>query len=293
MRIVFIGTVDFSESSLRKLVQIKSKPVGVCTSKDLRSNSDYVNLLPFCKKNNIPTHLTNNINSKKTLKWIKGCKPDIIFCFGWSRLLKTEILSTAPMGVIGYHPSALPKNRGRHPIIWSLVLGLKETASSFFFMDKGADSGDILSQKKINISKNDNAQTLYSKLIYTSLEQIETFIPQLISGKYERIVQDNKEANTWRKRRIEDGKIDWRMPASLIDNLVRGLSKPYVGAHFSINDKEYKVWDTEVITNSKINIEPGKIIFLENNIPIIKTGIDSIKLLDVEPFLKFELGKFI
>ena len=60
-----------------------------------------------------------------------------------------RILDLAPLGIIGFHPAALPRNRGRHPIVWALVLGLEETASTFFFMDKGADTGDILSQEKI------------------------------------------------------------------------------------------------------------------------------------------------
>jgi len=64
-----------------------------------------------------------------------------------SSLLKKELLSLPPNGVLGYHPAKLPQNRGRHPLIWSLVLGLEESASTFYFMDEGADSGDILSQK--------------------------------------------------------------------------------------------------------------------------------------------------
>ena len=79
------------------------------------------------------------------------------------------------MGVLGYHPAELPKNRGRHPIIWALVLGLKRTASTFFFMDEGADTGDILSQYKINISKNDNAETLYNRIIEVAMKQVDEF----------------------------------------------------------------------------------------------------------------------
>ena len=103
------------------------------------------------RKNNIPVRYTPNINSEEVIGWISNLAPDVIFCFGWSGLLKKELLQIPPMGVIGYHPTALPKNRGRHPITWALNLGLKETASTFFFMDDGIDSGDILSQKKVLI----------------------------------------------------------------------------------------------------------------------------------------------
>ena len=88
----------------------------------------------------------------------------MIFCFGWSSLLKERVLNIPPMGVIGYHPAKLPENRGRHPLIWAIALGLENSASTFFFMDKGADSGDILSQVDFNISYQDDAQSVYQKV---------------------------------------------------------------------------------------------------------------------------------
>ena len=83
------------------------------------------------------------------------------------------------MGVLGFHPTKLPQNRGRHPIIWSLALGLKKSASTFFFMDEGADSGKILSQKNFEILDSDDAQSLYDKFVNIALLQIENFLPQL------------------------------------------------------------------------------------------------------------------
>ena len=77
---------------------------------------------PLCEKNKIPYKCVDDINSKDNFDWIKSFKPDIIFCLGWSNLLKKNILTLAPMGVLGYHPSELPKNRVRHPLISALAL---------------------------------------------------------------------------------------------------------------------------------------------------------------------------
>ena len=101
--------------------------------------------------------------------------PDVIFCFGWSRLIKKTLLNIAPLGVIGFHPALLPANRGRHPLIWSLILGLKESGSTFFFMDEGADSGDILSQLNVSISEMDDAGTLYVNVQSSAVDDIDTF----------------------------------------------------------------------------------------------------------------------
>ena len=183
MRIVFIGTVEFSKKALQKLIDLNAKIVGVCTKKKSTFNSDFADLRPLCKKKNIPIKLVNDINSKDCYNWIKSLNPDIIFCFGWSRLLKKKILTLPPMGVLGFHPSKLPQNRGRHPLIWALTLGLKKSASTFFFMNEGVDSGPILSQKDFNIFENDNARTLYDKIINIALTQIEHFLFDLKKKK--------------------------------------------------------------------------------------------------------------
>jgi methionyl-tRNA formyltransferase len=99
-------------------------------------------------------------------------------------------------------------------------------------MVEGADTGDILSQLKIEISNGDNATTLYEKITLCALEQIKIFIPQLESGSFPRKPQDDKQANIWRKRNKADGQMDWRMSAQSLHNLVRALAKPYPGAHF-------------------------------------------------------------
>ena len=136
MKIFFIGTVEFSKMALQKLIELKAQVVGVCTKEKSGFNSDFADLKPLCEKNKIPFKYVNNVNSKDNCYWIKSFNPDIIFCFGWSNLLKKDILTLAPMGVLGFHPSKLPKNRGRHPLIWALALGLKKSASTFFFYER-------------------------------------------------------------------------------------------------------------------------------------------------------------
>lgn len=293
MRIVFIGAVEFSFAALKHLVSMRAEIVGVCTVKQSKFNADHVDLANFCGANRIPSFYIEDINSEETLAWIKEASPDIIFCFGWSKLIKENLLMLAPLGVIGYHPAALPANRGRHPITWALVLGLKKTASTFFFMNAGTDSGDILSQEEILIEDNDNARTLYDKLTCTGLNQITKFLPRIINGSFQRIKQDDRLANSWRKRGDQDGKIDWRMSAESIYNLVRGLSSPYVGAHFLFDGREVKVWQTSIIYSAPENAEPGKVISHVDGILVVKCGADAIALLAIDPVIKINVGRYL
>lgn len=282
MKSIFIGSVEFSEQALKKMIDLGVDIQGVITKDASSFNSDFVDLSKLALKFNIPYLFTKDINSLEVSDWIRKKEPDVLFCFGWSQLLKKEILDIPNIGVVGYHPAKIPENRGRHPLIWALALGLKETASTFFIMDEGADSGDIISQKSFKIDYEDYAEDVYKKMTRTALSQIEEFLPNLISNEIERVTQDLRSGNKWRKREKEDGKIDFRMSSSNIYNLVRALSKPYVGAHLVHEGSDIKVWRTNPVDFQNKNIEPGKILDIKKENILVKTGDAAIWLLDHE-----------
>ena len=280
MKILFIGTVEFSYKVLEKLIELKAEIVGVCTKDKSNFNSDFTDLTPLCEENKIPYNFVNDINSKENIEWINSLNPDIIFCFGWSSLIKKELLSLPKMGVLGYHPASLPQNRGRHPLIWALVLGMEKSASTFFFMQEGADAGDILSQKEFEILYGDDAKSLYSKVLKVALDQIEEFLPKLQNNSFKRIKQNHDKANTWRKRGKADGKIDFRMTSNAIYNLVRALTKPYIGAHIEYNEQDISIWKVEEIEFYKENIEFGKVLANDGESITVKTYDKAIRIIE-------------
>jgi methionyl-tRNA formyltransferase len=281
MRIVFIGSVLFSEKSLLKLISLGANIVGIITKEKSSFNSDFIDLSSISKERSIPFKHVKDINHPNNVNWIFELNPDIIFCFGWSSLIKTEILSLTKIGVVGFHPALLPYNRGRHPLIWAKVLGLKKTGSTFFFMNEGADTGDILEQSEFDISIEDDINSIYDKMTKVALNQIEIFFPKLVNGTYNRIKQID-EGNAWRKRNKIDGQIDFRMTTESILNLVRGITKPFPGAHCILDGIEYKIWKCEPGFFNLNNIEPGKVLSISNNKIEIKTGNSSIYLTEHE-----------
>jgi len=195
--------------------------------------------------------------------------------------------------VIGYHPSDLPSNRGRHPIIWALALGLKKIASTFFLMNENADSGSLLSKKFIKILDKDDANTIYNKLSNLAGPQLLKIIKKIKKGNLRKIKQLDSKSNFWRKRNEVDGLIDWRMSATSIINLVRALQKPYIGAHFVINNKKIKLWSARKIESSKKNFEPGKVIGFKSGKPIIKCGENAIIILKTKPKISIKLNSYL
>lgn len=294
MRVCLIGCVEFSDYALQKLLELEKSSfcevVGVITKSDSRFNSDFVDLgeraIRSGKSRNCVHYYKDEFS---TINFLNEVQPDVIYCFGWSTLLRKSVLNIPSKGVIGFHPAKLPQNRGRHPIIWALSLGLVETASTFFKMDEGADSGPILSQKPVLIAESDTARSLYDKIVDVALEQIEEFTQKLAMNRETFIEQEHSLANYWRKRSAKDGVIDWRMSATSIHNLICALSKPYPGAEFHLGDAEvYKVWSSTVERKAApVNYEPGKVLHSDSGRLLVKCGSDTaIWLEDVEPKLQ-------
>ncbi len=276
MRIVYIGCVESSERMLRQVLRIpEAEVVGIVTRRSSSFNADFASLEPLAEENDIPCYIDTDNNQADMASWIRERHPEVGYCFGWSYLLNPEVLSIPELGFIGFHPTKLPRNRGRHPIIWALALGLEETASSFFFMEEGADTGDLLSQRDVPIHWEDDARSLYDRLIDVAKEQISNFTPQLAAGEYSREPQNDAKANYWRKRSREDGEIDWRMSSNSVYNLIRALTRPYPGAHCIVNGHEVKIWSADVVDDEFEDVghlEPGKVLPSDDERVAVKCG---------------------
>lgn len=297
MKVVFIGCVEFSKLLLEEILATKTvEVVGVATKQKSKINSDFYDLSEIAAAHKIESYFYDVKNPEgEMLTWIKSKSPDAIFCFGWSHLISAEVINYPKFGVIGYHPAELPKNRGRHPIIWALALGLEKTASTFFVIDGGADTGDIVSQEIVKILENDDARSLYMKLNEVAKIQIKTICTSLMKGQINRIIQNHSLANSWRKRNDKDGLIDWRMSSDSIHNLVRGLTKPYPGAYFENIAGKVIIWQTKKIdSNDNLkNLEPGKILSVKDGSFVIKTGDGQIEVLNYESGFTPVAGEYL
>ncbi len=285
LRVALIGCVASSAAALHKLLSLdpdRARLIGLITRSTSTFNSDFVDLVPLAKERGVPVLLANHADSAEQAKWLSAVAPDLVFVVGWSHLLGREMLAIPPRGMIGYHPAALPANRGRHPLVWALVLGLKETASSFFLMGEGVDDGPLLSQYPLAISQNDTAQTLYEKILTLIPRQINDIVEAAFSGDLQPVPQDAGRANYWRKRTEADGRIDWRMSAESIYNLVRALTRPYPGAEMLVCGRSVKVWNCDVEPQVPANAEPGKVLAVEGGSLVIKAGDGAVRLLSHE-----------
>ncbi|MFZ5761942.1 MAG: methionyl-tRNA formyltransferase [Thermodesulfobacteriota bacterium] len=260
-RIVYIGAVQGSLKKLRHVREAGGEVVGVVGLSETKAirHADYVDLACFARAQGIAALAVEDLNAPETLDWIRDRQPDFIFLWGWSQLVAAPFLALPPKGVVGFHPALLPENRGRHPVIWPLALGLDRTGASFFFMDEGADSGDILAQREIPIAFEDDAAALMNKIDEVSRDLIFEFVPRLNDGTYTRIPQDHGRATYLRKRTREDGRIDWDGPAEKAYNLVRALARPYPGAVATLSGRDVIVYKARLHRDAAAAASPGEV----------------------------------
>ena len=295
MKIIIITNIILGNYALsylkKKFFKKKINQLSAIITGYKNMNSDYFDFTKHSSKN-LKVIKTKNINKKQIELKIKKINPDLILVLGWSQLLNKKILKIPRLGTIGYHPSDLPNNRGKHPLIWSIFLGLKKIYSTFFLINETVDGGKILSKKKISLSKNIDSNMLLNKIY--KVAPIQLF--KLLKNYSNRKINNNykkKIGNVWRKRSFIDGEIDWRMSGKAIVSLVRALSKPYPNAHFKFKDQNIRLIKCSFLKKkTNYDYEPGKVININSKI-LIKCYDGFIKIDKIYPNISFKNIKYL
>jgi len=282
MKIAFIGAVEMSRRLLETTLESEDAEVVGVVTRGVSGKADLAPLTPLAREAGIAALEIGNNDSRSIAGFLRKVGCDIAYCFGWPFLLSGDVLDVPEGGIVGFHPASLPKNRGRHPIIWALELGLDKTGSTFFQMDELADHGPILSQVEVSIRTADDAGSLYGRIGDTACEQVRELTHDLAMGTVAGVPQAHEFASYWRRRGKDDGRIDMRMSATGIYNLVRALTRPYPGAHCVTSEGDVKVWQAEPVEGGSANDEPGKILDADDGIVTVRCGDGAVRLLEHE-----------
>ena len=241
MKIAFISGVKFGLEILQQIIKHNFNVSIVFSYDDSKKKnySDYASFDGICKEYDIRNVKVDNINDPENIEIMKSLNPDLILVMGWSQLLKSQIINIPNLGVIGSHPTELPKFRGRAPIPWTIIKNLQESALTFFYIEEGIDDGDVLDQQKFKISETDDATSLYQTIIQIGKNMIIKNLTLIQEGKSKRITQDpSKFIENWTKRTPDDGKINWKDSTKKIHTLIRATTHPYPGAFTLFNGKK-------------------------------------------------------
>lgn len=297
LRIIFMGTPQFAVPSLHKLFEAGYDIAAVVTAPDKPAGRGLQLTESAVKKyaleNNLKILQPEKLKDPSFKEELQLLKADaqVVVAF---RMLPEVIWDMPPLGTINLHGSLLPQYRGAAPINWAIINGEKETGVTTFKLQHEIDTGNILLQKKINITEDDTAGTLHDKMMEVGADLLLKTINGLQNGNLKDVAQpDSLILRHAPKIFTETCRIDWNKTVKEIYNLIRGLA-PYPAAFTFLNGKKLKIFFAEKEKNKAAN-KPGE--FITDHKTFLKftatDGFISLKEIQLEGKKKMKIEDFL
>jgi methionyl-tRNA formyltransferase len=283
MRLVYMGTPQFSVQPLRSLVEAGHELVGVVTRIDKPSGRGRVVAAPPAKlaaqELGLPVFQPLRVREPGFISILRELNPEAIVVAAYGQILPEEILKLPKYGCINIHASLLPLYRGAAPVNWAIIRGDAFTGITIMQMDAGMDTGKILQQESVPIDRHDTTGTLIGKLSLTGATMIAAALPLIASGGLVGVAQDDSKATLAPILKKADGLIDWKLPAAEIHNRVRGFS-PWPGAYTFLEGKMFKIVESAAEAG---NGEPGVLHAETGDVLSVGTGNGLLRIVSIQP----------
>lgn len=288
VKIIFMGTPHFAEVVLEAVITAGYAIAAVFTQPDKKigrkqeSRKTPVKIL--AEKRNITIFEPENLSNRKIVDAVAKLHPDLIIVAAYGKILPKAILEIPKYGSINVHASLLPKFRGASPVQGAILAGEKETGVTLMLMSEKLDAGEIIAQKKIKISREDNVQTLTNKLAKAGGELLIKTLPDWIRGRIKTVPQNKKGVSYCRTIKKENGRIDWRESAEVIYRKWRAyVHWPGIFTFFYDKKarKQLKLIEIEKVPEADSREKTGKVIEYKKQIAV-QTGKGLIVLKKIQ-----------
>jgi methionyl-tRNA formyltransferase len=247
MRLIFMGYHNIGHVCLQALMEqcrdLGDEIVAVVTHADNpKENIWFASVARLAFDHYLPVYQPADPNDPAFVAAMQALQPDFLFSCYYRHMLKQPLLDLPRRGALNLHGSLLPRYRGRVPVNWVLVFGETETGVTLHYMKAQPDRGDIVGQKRVPITLEDTALTLFAKMTVAAGDLMRECYPLLRAGTAPRLPQDHRQASYFGGRTPADGRIDWRQAARHTYNLVRAVTHPYPGAFTFFQGRKLYVW---------------------------------------------------
>ncbi len=284
MRVVFMGTPEFSVGTLESLVQAGHEVVGVITQPDKpKGRGKVMQFSPVKEKAleyNLPVYQPVRVKEESFIETLASLEPEVIVVVAFGQILSKAILDMPKYGCINVHASLLPHLRGSAPIEWSIINGDKETGVTTMFMDVGIDTGDMLLKAATPIEATDTGATLRDRLGEMGAKLLIETLDGLKDGTITRQKQNDAESTYVKMLTKTMGQIDFTKSAEEIERLIRGLN-PWPSAYTMLDGKTLKIWSAKVLPEDT-NELPGTIVEVSKNTIVVQTGKGQLSLVELQ-----------
>lgn len=284
MRVVFMGTPDFSVPTLEKIIEAGHEVIGVVTQPDKAKGRGKKVLFPPVKEtalaHNLPVYQPRRARDPEFIEEMKTLNPDVMVVVAFGQILPKAILDIPKYGCINVHASLLPKYRGAAPIQWAVIRGEKVSGVTTMQMDVGLDTGDMLLKKEVLLDEEETGGSLHDKLSTLGGDLLIETLEKIEAGDIHPEKQDDSQAGEYARMLDKNlGRIDFSMPAAEIERLIRGLN-PWPSAFTSYNGKTMKLWKAKA-DNCGQGV-PGQVIHVDKNSFTVQTGQGTLQILELQ-----------
>ena len=285
LRIVYMGTPEFAVPALEKLVEAGWNVVGVITAPDKPQGRGQKLVGSPVKQaaEHLGLHILQPTNLKNPdfQQELRDLKADLQIVVAF-RMLPESVWNMPPLGTFNLHASLLPNYRGAAPINWAIINGETETGVTTFFLKHEIDTGSIIFQEKVSILPEDDLGIVYEKLMNIGSDLVLRTVDAIAKNEVQPMPQDESKAIHHAPKIFKETcKIDWNQSAISIHNLVRGLS-PYPAAWTEFQDKNCKIFKTEVSPSNLKGKQPGEWKSDGKTHLCFQTGEGSLKILELQ-----------
>ncbi|HJW28376.1 MAG TPA: methionyl-tRNA formyltransferase [Saprospiraceae bacterium] len=283
LKIIFMGTPDFAVPSLQYILDAGYPVLAVVTAPDKPGGRGMKEIITspvkqFALRHHLPVLQPTNLKSKEFIQILKGLGADLQIVVAF-RMLPEIVWNMPPLGTVNLHGSLLPAYRGAAPIQRAIMNGEHLTGVTTFRLQHEIDAGEILLQRKMPITDQDDAGTLYDRMMEIGAGLIVATLDQLSKGESKPQPQDLTLMSHAPKIHHEDAHIHWKNSAAAIHNLIRGMS-PFPGAWTTLDHQTFKVLKASKV-DLEMNGSPG-FLSLRDQRAYVQTGDGALELLEVQ-----------
>ena len=284
MKVIFMGTPDFSVGTLAALVEAGHEVVLAVTQPDKPKGRgkemQYTPVKEYALEKGIPVYQPEKVRRPECIEELKKYQADVCVVIAFGQILPKEILEMTPYGCINVHASLLPKYRGAAPIQWAIINGESISGVTTMQMDEGLDTGDMLEKVEVPLGEKITGGELHDLLAKAGAKLCVQTLEKLEKGELKPEKQGETPTAYARMLDKKLGNIDWTRPAVEIERLIRGLN-PWPSAYTTWNEKTMKIWDADVVDEEK-TAEPGTIIEVTKQTFSVQTGEGALRINELQ-----------
>ncbi len=285
MRMLFLGSPSFAVTPLEALAGAGYEIVAVVTQPD-RPAGRRRQLSPppvkqAAERLGLPVLQPETLRDPASVAELAALQPDIAVVAAYGEILRRRVLEIPPLGYLNIHPSLLPRHRGPTPVAGAILAGDSETGVSIMRLDRGMDSGPLLAQVTVPLPAVARTGPLTEELFRLGADLLLDVLPPYIAGRLQPQEQDHSQASVTRLLSREDSRIDWSLPAIVIERRIRAFD-PWPGTASTWRGQPIKILAGRVQDTWQGREPPGSLLISEGR-PMVSTGSGALELLTVQP----------